>query len=361
MKKIFTLLVFALAAISAMAATSFTVTDNTLTLTYEDGQQKYPNTAVTLAQGDDDQWTLTFVGLETPAGKIGDITFSGISVKKNYGEYQITGDNATGTVTAADSPYSGQTLIMQIYGTGSLSPDGIGSETLNFALFSDDDPDFFFECLYAPVEEDEGTNITTFVAGSSESDGYMDVALMSIQNIGYENYVALNIDGLVNTETGEPFGTFIINNIAMNANEPTAELPESYSIKGENISASFDGETEVGVKLIDLTIAPNYGTSQGDIDDDFDPGIDDPGVGPDAGGGEFTLDGKLVITDPTTGKDITYIFSTDADKLTSVKGISGSADTTTQIYSVDGTKLGKMQHGLNIVRVGGKTMKVMYK
>lgn len=361
MKKIFTLLTLVFATLTAMAApTSFSVT-NDITFTDEDGSVTYENQTATLTQNADESWSLTFVDLDTPAGKIGDITFNDISVKENYGEYQITADNATGTATDSESQFAGSTFVMQIYGTGSLSPNGVGSETINFALFRDEDDDFFFECTFAPAEDVDGTVLTSFVSGTSESDSYLDMALVSIINTP-EGLVNLNIDGLFNPENGIPFNAFAINNLMIDMNEPTPEVQESYSLKAENTIATAEGLESINVKLLDFTLTPNYGVASNDeLDDDFDPGIDEPGVDPGTEGNEFLLDGKLVFTDPETGKDITYIFSTDADKLTAIKNISADADNASDIYSVNGMKLSKTQQGINIVRKNGKMVKVLVK
>lgn len=82
------------------------------------------------------------------------------------------------------------------------------------------------------------------------------------------------------------------------------------------------------------------------------------GVG---GDDEWSINGTLVIADPTTGDEFTYELSSDPQILTAIKAAKGNANGEAEYFSVNGSKLQGAQKGLNIVRKDGKTIKCVVK
>lgn len=355
MKKIFTLLFFVLATLSAMAQQKTITVKNFMTTSdgFSEESLTREDQTVVLTKNTDGTWDLTMKDLAAPTFIIGDITFKGVSVEDpGYHVYYITANNIQGTVTSKSSKYNGVDLYLQINGTAELSDNGAGAQTIDFEIFNPEDDDFYFKGLFAPKSEEEPEEIVqTYYMGKSGNttcSGIAELYLYADQETG--EITKIGVAGLADVNTTINYGTINIEGIKFIMDETDG------SIDIEN-TANTTATTEEGdpftVKSFKINIMPNYGIGDSDLDDG-----DDPDVTPDLEN-QFIVSGTIVIADPTTGDDVTYTLSTDESILTAIKNINNDSNTTSEIYSINGMKLGKMQKGLNIVRMNGKTIKVV--
>ncbi|HBN47548.1 MAG TPA: hypothetical protein DD401_08245 [Prevotella sp.] len=365
MKKIFTLLFFVFATLSAMAQEkTITVTQP---MTTSDNVSESPlardDQTVVLTKNEDGTWDLTMKDLAAPSFLIGDITFKDVTVEDpGYHVCYITSNGAVGKVESKSSKYYGAELVLQINGTAELSDNGAGAQTIDFSLFNYSDEDFEVKGLFAPKSEQEpdmvaqtyyvGTSGETTCPGMAELYLYLDQETSDV--------VKLGIGGLadVNTEIG--YGTIYVEGVKTTVTEDPDAGTMTINITNDNSTAATEDGDPITVKSFDIDIIPNYGTGGYDLDDggdDFggdDFGGDDPGLD-----NEFIVKGSIVIADPTTGADVKYELSSDESLITAIKGVKGGNATVPEVYSVDGMKLEQMHKGLNIVRLNGKTIKVV--
>lgn len=357
MRKIFTLLFLVFAAVSAMADNvSFTVMNTMTTTDANNDELTRDGQTVKLTQVSDDKWELTFVDLALQSGALGDLTFE-VDAKYNYGVYNITTNSPKATVKKSSSPYNGYELTLQM-NYSELSPNGVGNQTLDFELYSDDHEDFYAKGLFEEKsEEDDGMVFSTYFLGKSGETTVQGGGEFLLVPTKDNDIVNVRIAGLPNVDTEIVYDQLSIDELPMTLDEANG----SYNIKAENVQGYIIPDDEDAdiltptIKSIDITVKPDYGGADFNDDDDF--GGVDPGMGDNSNPG--TLEGTLVLTDPTSGKDFTYTISTDESILTAIKGIKAGTGNATEIYSVDGTKLSKLQKGLNIVRANGKTMKII--
>lgn len=243
---------------------------------------------------------------------------------------------------------------------GQLAPTDIGNQTLEFELFCDDHSDFYAAGKFTEKDEEEdGMAFSTYFLGKTDKNTAMGGGTFLLIPTKDNDVVNVQIAGLPNPETEIVYDVLNIDGLPMIVDEATG----AYNIKAENLTGYIIPEDEDAniiqpvIKSVDITVKPDYGSGDFDLGDDDFGGVD-PGMG--EGSNPGTLEGTLVMVDPTNNNEITYTISTDESILTAIKSIkSGSNDGTTEIYSVDGTKLSKLQKGLNIVRSNGKTIKII--
>ncbi len=360
MKKIFTLMFFVMATLTAMAGTSFTVTNPMTIIDNNQESMLVENQTVELIQNDDDTWSLKFESLASSNCTIGDITFNGVTVTdKGYYVYSLQCNDATGTVTDATSPYVGKTLILQL--AGELSPKGYGSQAFTFEIFCDEDEDIYFQGSFSPDEGlVDGIIVPVYYIGKSAKGTCNGESNLGVIN-EEDGSVSFQIDGLTNVDNGEEYSTLTVSGLEMGFGDEDGV----YVLKAENTVALTEEGTSVTVKKLDIELVSNAGPEVGD--DDMGFGDDDMGVGGDdddmgvGGEEEWTVNGTLVIADPTTGDEFTYELSTDEGTITAIKTAKGNANGAAEYFSVNGAKLPGAHKGLNIVRKDGKTIKCVVK
>ncbi len=361
MKKIFTLLFFVMATLTAMAGTSFTVTNPMTIIDNDQNSTLIDEQTVEVIQNEDETWSLKFCNLISYSSTIGDITFNGVTVTdKGYSVYSLQSNNAEGTVTDAASPYYGKTLILQL--DGELSPKGYGSQAFTFEIFCEDDEDIYFQGSFSPDEGYvDGIIVPVYFLGKSDKGSCNGSAEMGVINEA-DGSVSFSIDALTNVDNGESYGAIVLSGLEMGMGDEDGV----YTLQAENAEAQTTEGVSITVKKLDIELVSNAGPAVGD-DDDMGFGDDDMGFGGDdddmgvGGEEEWSVNGTLVITDPTTGSDFTYQLSTDEGLVTAIKTAKTNTNGTTEYFSVNGAKLSGAHKGLNIVRKDGKTVKVMVK
>lgn len=359
MKKIFTLLFLVFATLTAMAQEKTITVTNVMTTT--DGSSAQPLTredqTVVLTKNADGTWDLTMKDLAAPTFTIGDITFKGVNVEdQGYSVYYITANNIPGTVTSKSSKYNGAELYLQINGTAELSENGAGAQTIDFELFNLDDDEFYLKGLFAPASEEEPEEIvqTYFMgkSGDASCPGIAELYLYADQETG--EITKLGVAGLADVSTTIGYGLINIEGVGFTMDETDGSI--TLKNTDETTAATEEGDPFT-VKSFDINIKPDYGTGDSDLDDG-DLGDEDPDVTPGLDS-QFIVSGTIVIADPTTGADVTYTLSTDESILTAIKSVKNDSNAASGIFSVDGMKLDKIQKGLNIVRMNGKTVKII--
>ena len=361
MKKIFTLLFFVMATLTAMAGTSFTVTNPMTIIDNTQSSMIVANQTVEVIQNDDETWSLKFESLASDNYTIGDITFDGVTVTdKGYYVYSLQCNDATGKVTDTTSPYVGKTLILQM--AGELSPKGYGSQAFTFEIFCDEDEDIYFQGSFSPDEGMvDGIIVPVYYVGKSDKGACQGESNLGVIN-AEDGSVSFQIDGLTNVNNGEEYSTLTIDGLEMGFGDEEGV----YVLQAENTTAITEEGTTVTVKKLDLELVSNALPAVGDDDDMGFGGDDDMGVGGDddmgvGGDDEWSIIGTLVIADPTTGDEFTYELSNDPQILTAIKAAKAGANGAAEYFSVNGAKLQGAQKGLNIVRKDGKTIKCVVK
>lgn len=361
MKKIFTLLFLVLATLTAMAQEK-TITVTQL-MTTSDNASESPlareNQTVVLTKNEDGTWDLTMKDLAAPSFLIGDITFKNVAVEDpGYHVYYVTSNGAVGKVESKSSKYYGAELVLQINGTAELSDNGAGAQTIDFSLFNYNDDEFEVKGLFAAKSEQEpdmmaqayyvGTSGEARCPGMAELYLYLDPETSDV--------VKLGVGGLsdVNTEIG--YGMIYVEGVKTTVTEDPVAGTTTINVANDHSTAVTEDGDPITVKSFDIDITPNYGIGGFDSEDgdDGDFGGEDPGMG-----SEFIVKGTIVIADPTTGADVKYELSSDETIITAVKGVESVKTTVPEVYTIGGVKLGKMQKGLNIVRLNGKAIKVV--
>ncbi len=361
MKKIFTLLFCVMATLSAMAGTSFKVTNPMSVVDNTQEECVFMDQTVELIQNDDETWSLKFYEFQSDKYFIGDITFDGITVKDlGYYVYSLQCNEATGKVTDETSPYYGKTLVLQL--VGQLSPKGYGEQAFTFEMFCDEDEDCFFSGYFSPdAGSVDGIIAPVYFKGTSASGAVNSgEAILGVLN-EEDGSVTFAIEGLLNVKSDEEYSDISIKGLEM---MPAEDMDGVYTLKAENVTATDEDNTSYTVKSLEVTLVSNAGPAVGDDD----MGDDDMGFGGDddmgTGGDEmeeWTISGKLVFVDPTTSEEFTYEISSDEEILASVKGVNASANSAAEYFSLNGAKLSGAAKGINIVRINGKTVKALVK
>lgn len=371
MKKIFTLLFTVMAAVSAMAGTSFNV-KNPMTI-YDNTQESIivENQSVWVIQNDDETWSLKFEDLGSKNFFIGDITFDGINVTdKGYYVYHIQCNEAKGKVTDTKSPYYDKTLILQL--DGDLSPKGYGNQAFTFEIYCNEDEDCYFQGSFSPDEGVvDGIIVPVYYVGKSQKGTNKGDASLSIINDEESGTVTFAIDGLKSVDNGTEYGAFYLPGLEM----MNGEEDGVYIVKAADATATTEDGSEIKVKSLEVKLVSNAGPDVmdddmgvggdddmgvGGGDDDMGVGDDDMGVGGDELS-EWTISGTLVILDPTTGDEYTYELSSEESTETAINSVKTGANGAAEYFSLNGARLNGAVKGITLVRKDGKTVKCLVK
>lgn len=274
----------------------------------------------------DDTYGVTFHGVETANDVLGDITVKGIEVTETEDGTVYNGEDLTAVINDENSSLNGKEVKVTI--TGQKDKDG--KVLFMFEITREDDPDYI-------VVGEFGTEDTPVVG--TKYYGTWDLTYPESTFNG--NVTAIN------NEDGTY--SFDVENFTLNG----AEVG-NFTVKNVPATTAADGS---------VTLGNNYDTYE----------VEYKGAAPDNAVTKFQYvtgyikNGKLhLVTSYVnygTGTDqARYVVFDGTDVPNGINGINAAElNGNAQIFTIGGARVNSLQKGINIVRVNGKTMKVVKK
>lgn len=275
----------------------------------------------------DGTYGVTFHGVETANDVLGDITVKGIEVTETEDGTIYNGENLTAVINDENSSLNGKEVKVTV--TGQKDKDG--KVLFMFEITCDDDPNYL-------VVGEFGTE----GGGGEEGTKYYGTwDLTSPESTFNGNVTAIN------NEDGTY--SFDVENFTLNG----AEVG-NFTVKNVPATTAADGS---------VTLGNNYDTYE----------VEYKGATPDDAITSFQYvtgyikNGKLhLVTSYVnygTGTNRAYYVVFDGtDVPNGINGINADElNGNAQIFTIGGARVNSLQKGINIVRVNGKTMKVVKK
>lgn len=275
----------------------------------------------------DDTYGVTFHGVETANDVLGDITVKGIEVTETEDGTVYNGEDLTAVINDENSSLNGKEVKVTI--TGQKDKDG--KVLFMFEITREDDPSYYI------VVGEFGTEDTPVVG--TKYYGTWDLTYPESTFNG--NVTAIN------NEDGTY--SFDVENFTLNG----AEVG-NFTVKNVPATTAADGS---------VTLGNNYDTYE----------VEYKGAAPDNAVTKFQYvtgyikNGKLhLVTSYVnygTGTDqARYVVFDGTDVPNGINGINAAElNGNAQIFTIGGARVNSLQKGINIVRVNGKTMKVVKK
>lgn len=274
----------------------------------------------------DDTYGVTFHGVETANDVLGDITVKGIEVTETEDGTVYNGEDLTAVINDENSSLNGKEVKVTI--TGQKDKDG--KVLFMFEITSEEDPEYLVVGEFGTEnEEPDGTKYYgTWDLTSPESNFNGNVTAVA------------NEDGTY---------SFTVDNFTLNGAEVGG-----FTIKNVPATTAADGS---------VTLGNNYGTYE----------VEYKGATPDDAitsfqyvtgyikGGKLHLVTSYVNYGTGTNRAYYVVFD-GTDVPNGINGINADElNGNAQIFTIGGARVNSLQKGINIVRVNGKTMKVVKK
>lgn len=303
-----------------------TFTDQLVTTDADNNQHTMADKTLDINKYTDGTYGVTFHGVETANDVLGDITVKGIEVTETEDGTIYNGEDLTATINDENSSLNGKEVKVTI--TGQKEKDG--KVLFMFEITRDDDPDYIVVGEFGADEpEVKGTKYY----------GTWDLTYPESKFNG--NVTAIdNEDGTY---------SFDVENFTLNG----AEVG-NFTVKNIPATTAADGS---------VTLGNNYDTYE----------VEYKGAAPDNAITKFMYvngyirNGKLHLVasyaNYGTGTDqVRYLVFDGTDVPNGINGINADElNGNAQIFTIGGARVNSLQKGINIVRVNGKTMKVVKK
>lgn len=306
-----------------------TYTAQLITSDLEGNEKQMADKTLDINTYSDDTYGMVFHGVETANDVLGDIEIKNVSTMEDEsGDYTVYMGQGTTTITDENSPMFGKE--MSVYVSGVAYNDGRVS--FYFEMSAVDDPDYIVIGMFETPEQTEP--VTTTYSG--------DWSIVS-PNDSFNGSVKL-------TDNGDGTYDIFVENYTFNDTEVGGFTVKNVpATVGEDGTVTFE-RGDYFVEYADATpekpITRFYG---------FEGNVKGNALHLYA----FYMFYQDGSSEMVAGVQCTFDGSSITDGINGIN--AGELNGKAEIYTIGGARVNSLQKGINIVRVNGKTMKVMKK